>query len=103
MGFDAVSKLIFRREIGGTKVQEDIVYDSGSGIENNSNGEITFKGVNLTDSSKSIVGVNKVSVWYNSVSDDAGIARTAAGSTFLVDTGNPVSYTHLTLPTIYSV
>ena len=80
MGFDAVSKLIFRREIGGTKVQEDIVYDSGSGIENNSNGEITFKGVNLTDSSKSIVGVNKVSVWYNSVSDD----------TFLVDTGDQI-------------
>ena len=80
MGFDTVSKLIFRREIGGTKVQEDIVYDSGSGIENNSNGEITFKGVNLTDSSKSIVGVNKVSVWYNSVSDD----------TFLVDTGDQI-------------
>ena len=80
MGFDTVSKLIFRREIGGTKVQEDIVYDSGSGIENNSNGEITFKGVNLTDSSKSVVGVNKVSVWYNSVSDD----------TFLVDTGDQI-------------
>jgi hypothetical protein len=80
MGFDAVSKLIFRREIGGNKVQEDIVYDSGSGIENNSNGEITFKGVNLTDSSKSVVGVNKVSVWYNSVSDD----------TFLVDTGDQI-------------
>ena len=80
MGFDSVSKLIFRREIGGTKVQEDIVYDSGSGIENNSNGEITFKGVNLTDSSKSVVGVNKVSVWYNSVSDD----------TFLVDTGDQI-------------
>ena len=27
MGFDTVSKLIFRREIGGNKVQEDIVYD----------------------------------------------------------------------------
>jgi len=80
MGFDAVSKLIFRREIGGTKVQEDIVYDSGTGIENNSNGEITFKGVNLTDSSKSVVGVNKVSVWYNNVSDD----------TFLVDTGDQI-------------
>jgi len=80
MGFDTVSKLIFRREIGGTKVQEDIVYDSGTGIENNSNGEITFKGVNLTDSSKSVVGVNKVSVWYNSVSDD----------TFLVDTGDQI-------------
>ena len=80
MGFDTVSKLIFRREIGGTKVQEDIVYDSGSGIENNSNGEISFKGVNLTDSSKSVVGVNKVSVWYNSVSDD----------TFLVDTGDQI-------------
>jgi hypothetical protein len=80
MGFDTVSKLIFRREIGGTKVQEDIVYDSGTGIENNSNGEISFKGVNLTDSSKSVVGVNKVSVWYNSVSDD----------TFLVDTGDQI-------------
>ena len=80
MGFDAVSKLIFRREIGGNKVQEDIVYDSGSGIENNSNGQITFKGTELTDSSKSVVGVNKVSVWYNSVSDD----------TFLVDTGDQI-------------
>jgi hypothetical protein len=80
MGFDAVSKLIFRREIGGNKVQEDIVYDSGSGIENNSNGEITFKGTELTDSSKSVVGANKVSVWYNSVSDD----------TFLVDTGDQI-------------
>jgi hypothetical protein len=90
MGFDTVSKLIFRREIGGNKVQEDIVYDSGSGIENNSNGEITFKGTELTDSSKSVVGVNKVSVWYNSVSDDAGIARTAAESTFLVDTGDQI-------------
>ena len=80
MGFDTVSKLIFRREIGGTKVQEDIVYDSGSGLDNNSNGEITFKGVNLTDSSKSVVGANKVSVWYNSVSDD----------TFLVDTGDQI-------------
>ena len=80
MGFDTVSKLIFRREIGGTKVQEDIVYDSGSGLNNNSNGEITFKGVNLTDSSKSVVGGNKVSVWYNSVSDD----------TFLVDTGDQI-------------
>ena len=80
MGFDTVSKLIFRREIGGTKVQEDIVYDSGSGLENNSNGEITFKGTELTDSSKSVVGVNKVSVWYNSVSDD----------TFLVDTGDQI-------------
>jgi hypothetical protein len=80
MGFDSVSKLIFRREIGGTKVQEDIVYDSGSGLNNNSNGEITFKGVNLTDSSKSVVGANKVSVWYNSVSDD----------TFLVDTGDQI-------------
>jgi hypothetical protein len=80
MGFDAVSKLIFRREIGGNKVQEDIVYDSGSGIENNSNGEITFKGTELTDSSKSVVGVNKISVWYNSVSDD----------TFLVDTGDQI-------------
>ena len=90
MGYEDVTKLIFRREIGDTKVQEDIVYDSGPGIENESNGEITFKGVDLTDSSKSIVGVNKVSVWYNSVSDDAGIARTAAGSTFLVDTGNQI-------------
>jgi hypothetical protein len=80
MGFDTVSKLIFRREIGGNKVQADIVYDSGSGIENNSNGEITFKGTELTDSSKSVVGVNKVSVWYNSVSDD----------TFLVDTGDQI-------------
>ena len=80
MGFDTVSKLIFRREIGGNKVQEDIVYDSGSGIENNSNGEIIFKGTELTDSSKSVVGVNKVSVWYNSVSDD----------TFLVDTGDQI-------------
>ena len=80
MGFDTVSKLIFRREIGGNKVQEDIVYDSGSGIENNSNGEITFKGTELTDSSKSVVGANKVSVWYNSVSDD----------TFLVDTGDQI-------------
>jgi hypothetical protein len=80
MGFDSVSKLIFRREIGGNKVQEDIVYDSGSGIENNSNGEITFKGTELTDSSKSVVGANKVSVWYNSVSDD----------TFLVDTGDQI-------------
>ena len=80
MGFDAVSKLIFRREIGGNKVQEDIVYDSGSGLENNSNGQITFKGTELTDSSKSVVGVNKVSVWYNSVSDD----------TFLVDTGDQI-------------
>jgi len=80
MGFDAVSKLIFRREIGGNKVQEDIVYDSGSGLENNSNGQITFKGTELKDSSKSVVGVNKVSVWYNSVSDD----------TFLVDTGDQI-------------
>ena len=80
MGFDTVSKLIFRREIGGNKVQEDIVYDSGSGIENNSSGEIIFKGTELTDSSKSVVGVNKVSVWYNSVSDD----------TFLVDTGDQI-------------
>src|SRR6056300_1528090 len=90
MGFDTVSKLIFRREIGGNKVQEDIVYDSGSGIENNSSGEIIFKGTELTDSSKSVVGGNKVSVWYNSVSDDAGIARTAAESTFLVDTGDQI-------------
>ena len=80
MGFDGVSKLIFRREIGGAKVQEDIVYDSGPGINNNSSGEITFKGTDLTDSSKSIIGVNKVSVWYNSVSDN----------TFLVDTGDQI-------------
>jgi len=80
MGFDGVSKLIFRREVGGTKVQDDIVYDSGSGINNNSSGEITFKGTDLTDSSKSIIGVNKVSVWYNSVSTD----------TFLVDTGDQI-------------
>lgn len=80
MGFDGVSKLIFRREIGGTKAQEDIVYDSGPGINNNSSGEITFKGTDLTDSSKSIIGVNKVSVWYNNVSND----------TFLVDTGDQI-------------
>jgi hypothetical protein len=80
MGFDAVSKLIFRREIGGNKVQADIVYDSGPGINNNSSGEIIFKGTELTDSSKSVVGVNKVSVWYNSVSDD----------TFLVNTGDQI-------------
>jgi len=80
MGFDAVSKLIFRREIGGNKVQADIVYDSGPGINNNSSGEIIFKGTDLTDSSKSIIGVNKVSVWYNSVSD----------GTFLVDTGDQI-------------
>jgi len=80
MGFDAVSKLIFRREIGGNKVQADIVYDSGPGINNNSSGEIIFKGKELTDSSKSVVGVNKVSVWYNSVSDD----------TFLVNTGEQI-------------
>jgi hypothetical protein len=80
MGFDAVSKLIFRREIGGNKVQADIVYDSGPGINNNSSGEIIFKGKELTDSSKSVVGVNKVSVWYNSVSDD----------TFLVNTGDQI-------------
>jgi hypothetical protein len=80
MGFDAVSKLIFRREIGGNKVQADIVYDSGPGINNNSSGEIIFKGTDLTDSSKSITGVNKVSVWYNSVSD----------GTFLVDTGDQI-------------
>jgi hypothetical protein len=80
MGFDTVSKLIFRREIGGNKVQADIVYDSGPGINNNSSGEIIFKGTDLTDSSKSITGVNKVSVWYNSVSD----------GTFLVDTGDQI-------------
>ena len=92
MGYENVTKLIFRREIGGTKVQPDILYDSdsGPGIENESNGEITFKGVDLTNSDNSIVGVNKVSVWYNSVSDDAGIARTAAESTFLVDTGDQI-------------
>jgi len=90
MGYENVEKLIFRREIGGVKVQEDIVYDSGPGIENESNGEITFKGTDLTNSENDIVGVNKVSVWYNSVSDDAGIARTAAESTFLVDTGDQI-------------
>ncbi len=80
MGYEAVSKLIFRREIGGVKVQEDIVYESGPGIENNKSGEITFIGVDLTDASKSITGVNKISVWYNTVSTD----------TFLVDTGDQI-------------
>ena len=80
MGYDAVSKLIFRREVGGKTVQEDIVYDSGTGIENNSNGEITFKGADLTDASESIIGTNKISVWYNTVSED----------TFLVDTGDQI-------------
>ena len=80
MGYEAVSKLIFRREIGGVKVQEDIVYESGPGIENNKSGEITFMGVDLTDASKSITGVNKISVWYNTVSTD----------TFLVDTGDQI-------------
>ena len=90
MGYENVEQLIFRREIGGNKVQEDIVYNSGPGIENESNGEITFKGTDLTNSENDIVGVNKVSVWYNSVSDDAGIARTAAESTFLTDTGDQI-------------
>ena len=80
MGYENVEKLIFRREIGGNKVQEDIVYNSGPGIENESNGEITFKGTDLTNSENDIVGVNKVSVWYNSVSDD----------TFLTDTGDQI-------------
>jgi hypothetical protein len=80
MGYENVEKLIFRREIGGNKVQDDIVYNSGPGIENESNGEITFKGTDLTNSENDIVGVNKVSVWYNSVSDD----------TFLTDTGDQI-------------
>ena len=80
MGYEAVSKLIFRREVGGEKVQADIVYDSGPGIQNNKSGEIIFKGADLTDASKSITGVNKISVWYNTVSDD----------TFLVDTDDQI-------------
>jgi hypothetical protein len=80
MGYENVEQLIFRREIGGNKVQEDIVYNSGPGIENESNGEITFKGTDLTNSENDIVGVNKVSVWWNSVS----------GDTFLTDTGDQI-------------
>ena len=80
MGFDEVSKLIFTREINNEEVQDNIVYDSGPGINNNSSGEIIFKGTDLKDPSKSIIGVNKVSVYYNRVSDD----------TFLVDTGDQI-------------
>ena len=81
MGFDKVNKLIFRREVGGVKAQTDIVYDSGSGITDGGSGTIKFKGSDLTDASKSIIGVNKITVWYN----DATVA-----SNKLADTGEQI-------------
>jgi len=87
MGFDGnVQKLIFRREINNAQVQPDIVYDSGPGIEDNSSGEIIFKGTDLTDKSKSIVGVNKVSVFYND-------------KVFLVDTGDQIEIKQMDIDT----
>ena len=89
MGFSKVEKLIFRREVGDSAVQEDIVVDSGDGIANNGGGKITFKGDDLTDPTKSIIGVNKISAWFNEVK----------GENLLADTGEDIKITQADLDT----
>tara|TARA_B100001996_G_scaffold326127_1_gene272335 strand:+ start:2890 stop:5049 length:2160 start_codon:yes stop_codon:yes gene_type:complete len=89
MGFSKVEKLIFRREVGDSAVQEDIVVDSGEGIANNGGGKITFKGDDLTDPTKSIIGVNKISAWFNEVK----------GENLLADTGEDIKITQEDLDT----
>jgi len=89
MGFGKVEKLIFRREVGDSAVQEDIVVDSGEGIANNGGGKITFKGEDLTDATKSIIGVNKISAWFNEVK----------GENLLADTGEDIKITQEDLDT----
>jgi len=89
MGFSKVEKLIFRREVADSAVQEDIVVDSGDGIANNGGGKITFKGDDLTDPTKSIIGVNKISAWFNEVK----------GENLLADTGEDIKITQADLDT----
>tara|TARA_B100001173_G_scaffold270802_1_gene248416 strand:+ start:3309 stop:5468 length:2160 start_codon:yes stop_codon:yes gene_type:complete len=89
MGFSKVEKLIFRREVDDSAVQEDIVVDSGDGIANNGGGKITFKGDDLTDPTKSIIGVNKISAWFNEVK----------GENLLADTGEDIKITQADLDT----
>ena len=89
MGFSKVEKLIFRREVGDSAVQEDIVVSSGDGIANNGGGKITFKGEDLTDPTKSVIGVNKISAWFNEVK----------GENLLADTGEDIKITQADLDT----
>ena len=72
-GFDSVSKLIFTRYVGTTKIQTDQEVTEESALSDYGTGSVTFKGVDVT-SGVDVKGTNIIKAYYNEVSPDNELA-----------------------------
>jgi hypothetical protein len=68
-GFDSVSKLIFTRYVGDTKIQADQEVTEESALADYGTGSVTFKGVDVT-AGVDVKGTNIIKAYYNEVSPD---------------------------------
>jgi len=66
-GFDSVSKLIFTRYVGTTKIQTDQEVTEESALSDYGTGSVTFKGADVT-SGVDVKGTNIIKAYYNEVS-----------------------------------
>jgi|MEHZ01.5.fsa_nt_MEHZ011582484.1_2 hypothetical protein len=68
-GFDSVSKLIFTRYVGDTKIQADQEVTEESALSDYGTGSVTFKGVDVT-AGVDVKGTNIIKAYYNEVKPD---------------------------------
>ena len=68
-GFESVSKLIFTRYVGDTKIQADQEVTEESALADYGTGSVTFKGVDVT-AGVDVKGTNIIKAYYNEVSPD---------------------------------
>ena len=68
-GFDSVSKLIFTRYVGDTKIQADQEVTEKSALADYGTGSVTFKGVDVT-AGVDVKGTNIIKAYYNEVKPD---------------------------------
>ena len=73
-GFDTVSKLIFTRYVGTTKIQADQEVTEESALSNYGTGSVTFKGVDVSDGVDT-KGENIIRVYFNEVNADNELAE----------------------------
>jgi hypothetical protein len=77
-GFDSVSKLIFTRYVGTTKIQTDQEVTEESALADYGTGSVTFKGADVTEG-VDVKGTNIIKAYYNEVSPDNLLATAELG------------------------
>ena len=77
-GFDTVSKLIFTRYVGTTKIQADQEVTEESALSDYGTGSVTFKGVDVTEG-VDVKGTNIIKAYYNEVKEANRLATAELG------------------------